>query len=340
MAYKDLEEVLVAESARSISTLFRDMGNIFDLSVPASLDKTDVEVPVFRRATDLSAVSTARASGADPQIITTKFYFEPVRLQDHSLVETLDKQDLPRLNNLLESAGYSFIINELTEGLMNGIHNEVSSIIADDTNFSEGNSIVDVNGSSVEWGTGATAVPRTDAKNLKALYRTAQGAEPNYGVISRDVLDVLVLTDDWIDYWEKIPMPITEIEQLKKYFSVPNFLILDKYKGVNGSFTSYYSGVFMFTYIEPAQRGELIGNIVANRSALRIYFLDQNAGGIDRDPNIEREWSAMNVNLPMLIKFWMKWDQFGLKKNIIGNLNYKVHVANQYALSKLTNIYV
>lgn len=340
MAYKDMEEVLVAESARAISTLFRDMGNIFELAVPASVDKTDIEVPVFRRATDLSAVSTARASGADPKLINTKFYFEPIRLQDHTLGEMLDKQDLPRMNNLLESAGYSFIINELTEALMNGIHNEISTILATDANFSAGNSVYNVNGSSVEWQNTATAVPRTDVKELKSLYRAAQGAEPNYGVISRDVLDILILTDEWINYWDKIPMPESEIEQLKKYFSVPNFLILDKYKGINGSFTSYYDEIFLLTYIEPAQRGELIGNIVANRSALRVYFLDQNSAyNQDSDPSVEREWMAMNVGLPMLMKFWMKWDQYAIKKNIIGNVNYKVHVANQYAMAKLKNIY-
>lgn len=339
MATLNIEEVLVTESARAISTMFRDMGNIFDFAVPASVSSSDVQVPLFKRATDLSLVNTARASGADPQTISSKLYFETIYLEDHSLVEKIDKQDMPRMRKLIGNAGYDFIVNELTEALMNGIHNDVSTIITTAANFSGGSSIIDLSGGGyVQWSTGATAVPKTNSNELKDLYRTAQGAEPNYLVISRDVIDVLMTTDDWIAYWDKIPMPEIETEQLKKYFSIPNVLILDKYKGVNGSFTSYYTDVFILTYIEPANRGELIGDIVANRSALRIYFLDQEMES--QDPAIIDQWTAMNVGLPMLIKLWTKYDQYSLQQLIISNSMYKVHVANQYALAKLENIYV
>lgn len=342
MATLNLEEVLVTETARAISTMFRDMGNIFQFVVPASVDSTDIQVPLFKRATDLSLVNTARASGADPQTIASKFYFESISLEDHSLVEKIDRQDIPRMNKLIGTAGYDFIINELIEALMNGIHNGVSDIISTAANFSDGNSIIDLSaGGHVQWSTVATAVPRADSNELKELYRAAQGAEPNYLVISRDVLDTLTITDDWIGYWDKIQMPETEEEQLKKYFSIPNVLLLGKYKGINGSFTNYYTQVFIYTYIEPPRSGELIGNIVANRSALRIYFLDQNSSNVEnQDPSLINQWTAMNVDLPMLIKLWTKSDQYGLQRLIVSDAMYKVHVANKYALAKFTDIYV
>ena len=329
-----LQDVMITQSNRAIATMFRDLGNIFDVSPPGVLDDMNVEVPYFTRNVDLSKVETLRGIGAPPQEFKPDFNFAKIKLKNHAIMVPIDKSELPLLYKI-KSSSYSYIVDYIVEALMNSMHNSLKTELEDTNNY---DGVAGEMNPAVQWSTLATATPRVDMNALKVLFRARQGAEPSSFLISRDVIDQLIATTDWINWWDKRAIPTTEKEQLEKYFSIDNVIEFDKYKGINGSFTNYYAKTAVLATVDPVGRGEVIGDIIANRSAIRFYFLDQNSPQVEYSEDARQRWSGQGLLNRLLIKIWSKWDQYGYSKNIHGTCDWNICVANKYGLARFTNV--
>lgn len=333
---------LITESNKAIATMFRDGKDIFDVFPAASLPSRNVEVPKFVRYYDLSKVDTRRAAGASPKQIRPRFEFESITLNNHTISVPIDSIEMGKMQ-ALGTAGYAHIINDEVDALMYDVHKAAAAELSDTTNYDSGTFEYDIDSSSTEWGTTATATPKADFDELLKLFNGRQGGEPTTLIISKDVALKLKNTDAWSTYWDNKTYPATEEAAIARFFEVPDIYvkILNKYKGVDGSYTNYYDQTFVLATIDQVGEGELIGNITANRSAIRFYFLDQkdtSASGLFTE-NMVRTWAQQGIRNELLIKMWETVGNFNLTKYILGMTDWNIHVSNPNGLARFVNIY-
>lgn len=330
--------ILRAESKKAIATFFRDSGDLTRIAIPAKLTNPNVKVPKFTRAYDYSAgASSLRPPGSKPIQIRTSFNFDDISLKERAVTQPVDIQDRQNLYMLGQESITAFVIQNLVEALVYDMHNELSGVFADDTYFS----VLDLTvAGSTKWDQ-AAATPRADFDTLLGNFRTRLGKDPNTIIISRDVVSAIKSNvTDWTNFWADHPIPDSDEDQMRKYFGhnlVDNVIIPATYKGTDGAYSDFYSDLFILTYIEPAGRGQVIGDITANRSPIRMYFLDQAYDYMNPNPsNTSRGFVSNDVGL--LIKLWEYDDPGGYMSNIDAKCNWAIDVANQYALTKIKNI--
>jgi hypothetical protein len=343
METRDLNEVLIPLTNRAIATLFREMGEIFTIAVPSVLDDVGVQVPKFTRGLDLSKVDTLRADGAPPQEIRSDFKFGDIELKNHALFEPIDRNRLIRLNKIQRSSE-SYIVNNLTDGLMYNMHAALSAEIFNDDNYDDGTATyygIHALAGGREWDQAAGTNPPDDIKTLKTIYRTRQGTNPRYLVMSQDVIDLLQANHHYMAYWsDKVEPEITEVA-IAKYLKVPEVINLSTLAGIDGNYTDFYTDVCMFATIEPVGNGIYLGDIIGNRSAFRFYFLDQNSTKIQIDPNSRTKPTPAEAiyNNRLILKFWEKWNEHGFAKNVYATCDWSLDVANKWGLARIDNLH-
>lgn len=329
-------EVLIPETKYAIMTFFQDLGNISRLVPGASVPRQSLEVPYLIMDQDLSNIDTERAEGADPKVIQTSISYAPIRLIPHALKERIDMDRENQNITLNGDLSYIYVVNNLVHALSSSIHKALLTNINDPANYDG----VGVGEQPVvtQW-INPAATPKADFKLCLNMFRKRQGAEPSTIAISRDVLDALELTTEWLTYWNnKTVAGITMENRLSEYFNYRGeWVILDTYRGINNNFTYYYSGVFLMATVEAAGSGQLIGDIVANRSAMRFYFLDQNAD--ERNPEVRARWNVDGLGITdrQIIRIW-DWYPTPYIHEIHSECKWGLHVPNKYGLAKLTNL--
>jgi hypothetical protein len=329
--------ILKAESKKAIQTFFRDSGDLTKMAVPAKLINPAVKVPKFTRDYDYSAGSKLRAPGAKPKQIRTSFKFHNIELVESAISQPIDIQDRQNLYMLGQQSITAFAIQNLVEGLVLDMHESLSTIYDTDSYFS----VLDLTAAgSTKWDQ-AGATPRTDFDTLLGQFLTRLGKNPNTIIISRDIVSAIKSNvTDWTNFWANHPMPDRPEDQLRKYFGlnlVDQVIIPSTYKGTDGAYSEFYSNLFILTYIEPAGQGQVIGDLTANRSPIRMYFLDQLYDYMQPNPSNK---SKGFISMPegLLIKLWQYEDNGGYMSNIDAKCNWSLDVTNPYALTKIKNI--
>jgi hypothetical protein len=334
----DYTKILKAESKKAIATLFRDSGDLTRMAIPAKLTSPNVQVPKFTRKYDYSLGNSLRGPGAKPVEIMSNFEFESIMLRERAVSQPVDIQDIQNLNMIGQSVISAHVINNLVEVLTYDMHKELVSVYQDDTNFA----VLDLTvAGSTKWDV-AGATPRADFDTALGLYRARFGRDPNTLIISRDIISsVKNVVTDWTTFWQLNALPDGEEDQLRKYFGgnlVQNVIIPKVYKGTDGSYQDFYTETFVLAYIEPSNQGAVIGDITANRSPIRLYFLDQSYDFMDSNSNNKSKGFVSNEE-GLLIKMWEYPTEGGYMKKIDAKCNWKMHVANPYALTKIKNMF-